>query len=129
MASTTLKVMLAGLALLSPADAYNRRRCAFGDKCWPAGSTWQAFNESVSGRLIQSAPSAAECHHERYDAGLCDTAQREWKNSLWRTNQTGGYSAILWELGSDQCFINTPRDAPCDAGLGTFLLSWLISYC
>ncbi|KAF7505684.1 hypothetical protein GJ744_000533 [Endocarpon pusillum] len=95
----------------------SRRRCAFGDKCWPDDSTWQAFNDSVSGHLIRSVPSAAVCHHERYDAGLCDTAQKEWRNSLWRTNQTGAYSAILWELGSDQCFINTPRDAPCDAGL------------
>lgn len=129
MVPMTLKAIFADFTLLSPADAYSRRRCAFGDKCWPDGSTWQAFNDSVSGHLIQSAPSAAACHHERYNAGLCDTVQKEWKNSLWRTNQTGGYSAILWELGSDQCFINTPRDAPCDAGLGTLLPPWLISRC
>ena len=92
------------------------------DDCWPDDSTWQAFNDSVSGRLIQSVPSAAVCHQERYDAGLCNTARTEWTNSFWRTNQTGAYSAILWELGNDQCFIDSPPNAPCDPGLGGSLL-------
>jgi hypothetical protein len=116
-----LKPIIVLLALLvrSPvANAYSRSRCAFGDGCWPDPSTWHAFNESVSGRLIRSVPPAAVCHGEFYDAGLCDIAQKEWKNGLWRTNQTGAYSAILWELGHDRCFIHSPRIAPCDPGLG-----------
>jgi hypothetical protein len=121
MALTYLTVVLAIEATISAANAYSRRRCTFGDYCWPDASTWQALNDSVSGHLIQSVPAAAVCHKDHYDAALCDTAQKSWKNSLWRTNQTGAYSAILWELGDDQCFIYSPVDAPCEPGLGESL--------
>jgi hypothetical protein len=127
MAPTSLIVVLAIGATFSAANAYSRRRCTFGDYCWPDASNWQALNESVSGHLIQSVPSAAVCHKDYYDAALCDTAQKEWRNSLWRTNQTGAYSAILWELGDDQCFINSPVDAPCEAGLGKLLRPYVDS--
>jgi hypothetical protein len=112
-------------ALFPAANAYSRRRCAFGDDCWPNDSSWQSFNDSVSGHLIRSVPSAAVCHQERYDAALCDAAKQEWENSFWRTNQTGAYSAILWELGNDQCFINSAPRAPCGPGLGNSILSWV----
>src|SRR3954471_7106021 len=113
MTAHLVKALLTISVLCSSANAHSRRRCAYGDDCWPEGCTWQAFNASVSGRLLQSAPSAAVCHQERYDAGRCGTARREWRNSFWRTNQTGAYSAILWELGNDQCFIDSPPNAPC----------------
>jgi hypothetical protein len=119
MRTKLLSTLFAVQAVYPTANAYARRRCAFGEDCWPDEHTWQAFNDSISGRLIQSVPSAAVCHQKRYDAGRCETAQTEWRNSFWRTNQTGAYSAILWELGNDQCFIDSPRDAPCEAGLGT----------
>jgi hypothetical protein len=118
MTNSMTKALLAFQALLPTLNAYSRRRCAVGDHCWPDDSTWQGFNDSVSGRLTQSVPSAAVCHQERYNAGLCAVAQTEWRNSFWRTNQTGAYSAILWELGNDQCFINSAPDAPCGPGLG-----------
>lgn len=113
---------LSTLAILSVADASPRRRCAFGDDCWPDETTWKAFNASISGHLIQSSPSAAVCHEEQYDAGLCDAAKQGWQSSFWRTNQTGAYSGLLWELGDDQCFIDSPLSAPCDQGLGGLLL-------
>src|SRR5690606_35571095 len=101
---------------------YNRKRCTAYSKCWPSQSTWNAFNSSISGRLIASAPPAAVCHTERYDEQLCSTAKTEWKNSFWRTNQVGAYSAILWELGEkDQCFIDSPKEAPCEQGLGKYI--------
>ncbi|KAI9840689.1 MAG: hypothetical protein M1837_001365 [Sclerophora amabilis] len=112
-----VRVLVAVLTLCSAAEAEVRRRCAFGDECWPDDSTWQSFNTSISGRLVQSVPSAAACHKERYDTEVCDVAKKSWKTSFWRTNQTGAYSAILWELGEDQCFIDSPKDAPCDPGL------------
>lgn len=99
-----------------------RRRCAYGDECWPDTETWNSFNATVGGRLIRSVPSAAVCHAERYDSDKCATAKDSWLDSFWRTNQTGAYAATLWEMGeTGKCFIDTPIDAPCDQGIGTLL--------
>lgn len=109
---------LFALPLLLPLiSGYHRQRCAFGDSCWPSPEQWASFNSSISGRLIISLPSAAVCHREHYDAQLCQTATSNWTNSFWRTSQPGAYAAIVWELGQDQCFINTTIDAPCGPGL------------
>ncbi|KAF3479904.1 FAD binding domain-containing protein [Arthroderma uncinatum] len=93
-------------------------RCSAGDSCWPKEHVWNEFNSTISGRLIRSFPSAAVCHDAQYDAAACTVAKDSWTNSFWRTNQTGAYSAILWELGEKgQCFINSPKEAKCDQGL------------
>lgn len=101
----------------------NPPRCQYGDQCWPDEAIWNAFNQSISGRLLKTRPSAAVCHSEDYNAHLCDTTRSEWFNSFWRTNQTGAYTATLWELGSEECFINSTRDSPCDQGLGRYHLN------
>lgn len=117
-----MKPQLAFLALpiLSASVAvHHRQRCSYGDSCWPTEVEWQKFNASISGRLIRTYPSAAVCHTDRYDAAQCAVAKENWKNSFWRTNQTGAYSAILWELGEKgQCFIDSLKEAPCDQGIG-----------
>ena len=95
-----------------------RKRCKFGDACWPGEETWINFNSSLSGRLVRTFPSAAICHGQRYNAPRCNTVKEQWDNSFWRTNQTGAYTAIVWELGNQQCFINSSRSAPCQPGLG-----------
>ena len=114
---------LSTLAITSVADATPRRRCAFDDDCWPDLQTWKAFNASISGHLIQPVPPAAVCHEEQYNAGLCDAAKQQWGDSFWRTSQTGAYSATLWELGNDQCFINSTIDAPCEQGRGEIFIT------
>ncbi|KAK2741352.1 hypothetical protein FQN57_005636 [Myotisia sp. PD_48] len=104
--------------LLSGSDAAHRRRCSAGDQCWPKENTWNRFNATVSGHLVRTYPSAAVCHEAQYNAAQCVVAKERWADSTWRTNQTGAYAAILWELGeTGQCFINTPREAPCDQGI------------
>jgi hypothetical protein len=111
------------LSLLSPAVGVQsecRHRCAYGDDCWPSDNTWKLFNDTVGGRLIRSVPSAAVCHAERYNANQCAIAKSSWLDSFWKTNQTGGYAAMLWEMGeSGKCFVDTPIGAPCDQGIGT----------
>lgn len=96
-----------------------RRRCTAADSCWPEEDVWRAFNKTVSGNLVRSVPSAAVCHEERYNAAACTVAKENWASSYWRANQSGSYMAMLFELGPDgQCFINSPKEAPCDQGLG-----------
>jgi hypothetical protein len=107
------------LTIAANAEGHHRRRCAYGDDCWPDAQTWNGFNTTVGGRLIRSFPSAAVCHTERYNADQCNIARHSWLDSFWRTNQTGAYSATVWEMGNNgQCFIDTPVNAPCDQGIG-----------
>ncbi|EXJ69227.1 oxidoreductase [Cladophialophora psammophila CBS 110553] len=93
-----------------------RPRCRYGDPCWPDWQTWQKFNNSISGRLVRTFPSAAVCHQEHFDAEGCKQARQEWDNSFWRTNQSGAYTAIVWELGNQQCFIDSSSTTPCQPG-------------
>ncbi|KAH8697409.1 FAD binding domain protein [Talaromyces proteolyticus] len=92
-------------------------RCTFGEKCWPDEHSWQALNATVGGRLIRSFPSAAVCHQgPSYDAQACDIAEKNWDNSFWRTNQSGAYSALVWEMGKyGQCYLDDFHQ-PCDQG-------------
>ncbi|KAF3893398.1 FAD-binding PCMH-type domain-containing protein [Trichophyton interdigitale] len=114
------QVLLALSLLASPAQSYPGKhpRCSAGDACWPKEHVWQDFNSTISGRLIRTFPAAAVCHTAQYDAAACSVAKERWTDSFWRTNQTGAYSAILWELGDKgQCFINTPKEEKCDQGI------------
>jgi len=95
-----------------------RHRYRYGDSGWPNEKTWNEFNSTISGRLVRTFPSAAVCHNPKFDDAKCSVAKEEWDSSFWRTNQTGAYTAIAWELGDEQCFINSSRSEPCDQGLG-----------
>lgn len=92
-------------------------RCTAHESCWPNQATWDHFNDTISGRLIVSRPSAAPCHDPAYDQSRCEEAMAKWTNSAWRTAQVGAYSAILWEVGSEQCLIDTSRQQLCEQGL------------
>lgn len=105
--------VLCSLITASPAP---HQRCKGGDACWPSPQEWEAFNSSINGLLIHSYPSAAVCHRDQYSEELCAVAKEHWTDSFWRTSQPGAYSAIVWELGQDQCFINKTIDSPCDQG-------------
>ncbi len=120
-----IQTPLTTLTLLSTAAGHSqsqsepRRRCTSDDACWPTLQTWNEFNATIGGRLIRSVPSAAVCHGARYNADQCATAKSSWLDSFWRTNQTGGYAAMVWEMGeTGECFINTPVEAACDQGIG-----------
>ena len=104
-----------------------RQRYRYGDAGWPDDRTWQAFNESVSGRLVRTFPSAAVCHQDQYDADRCAEARADWSNSFWRTNQSGAYTAMAWEVGDQQCLINGPDTDPCEQGLGEERCTWRLA--
>ncbi|KAA8650336.1 hypothetical protein EYZ11_000705 [Aspergillus tanneri] len=113
----TIPVALGILAAVE-AKGLPRHRCTYGEDCWPDVQTWDKFNATVGGKLIRSVPSAAVCHTELYNADKCADAKHSWLDSFWRTNQTGAYSATVWEMGeTGQCFIDTPVGAKCDQGI------------
>lgn len=107
-------------ALSRPAEAPPRRRCAYGDACWPSAGQWASFNTSVCGRLVAAHPSAAVCHDALFDEDGCAEAREKWFDSRWRTDQVGAYSAILWEMGDDVCPVNGTRESPCGPGIGSW---------
>lgn len=120
-----IQTPLTALTLLSAAagQPHPRRRCTSDDACWPTAQTWTEFNATVGGRLIRSVPSAAVCHGSRYNADQCATAKSNWLDGAWRSNQTGGYAATVWEMGeTGKCFIDTPIQAECDQGIGMLRL-------
>jgi hypothetical protein len=94
-----------------------RNRCTAYNDCWPSLAEWDELNNTVSGRLIASRPTAAVCHAPAYDAALCHEVKQNWTDGKWRTEQVGGYSAILWELGTDQCFPWSNQNEICEQGL------------
>ena len=94
-----------------------RPRCTAYDACWPDQETWDQFNDTISGHLIASRPSAASCHDPTYDDFQCKEVIANWTDSAWRTSQVGAYSAIVWEVGNGQCFPDTPRQQLCEQGL------------
>ena len=94
-----------------------RQRCTAHDTCWPSIAKWTQFNDSVSGRLIASRPTAAVCHDPTFNAALCEQVKSNWTSGEWRADQVGGYSAIVWELGDETCLPSTPREKACQQGL------------
>lgn len=94
-----------------------RPRCTAYDAFWPDQETWDQFNDTISGHLIASRPSAASCHDPTYNDIQCKKVTANWIDSAWRTSQVEAYSAILWEVGNGQCFPDTPRQQVCEQGL------------
>lgn len=112
-------VLLISATSLTPTAVLSR--CTYGDECWPDDISWQTFNATVGGHLIRSLPSAAVCHQGPfYNAQACNTTVQNWNNSFWRTNQSGAYAALVWEMGKyGQCYLDDV-DKPCDQGRGVF---------
>ncbi|CAF3846290.1 unnamed protein product [Rotaria sordida] len=79
-------------------EVQRRCRCLSSNSaCWPNASQWQAFNESVGGRLLRPEPSAAVCNGQTYNANACAVAQAQWINSTWRSDQVGAMQNHNWE--------------------------------
>jgi hypothetical protein len=43
-----------------------------GANSWPSISDWIGLNDTVSGRLIKTAPAGHVCHDPTYDAEACE---------------------------------------------------------
>jgi hypothetical protein len=117
-----MSTLLLLLLLNSFANAA-KHRCTYGESCWPSNSTWASFNASISGRLIRALPPAAPCHTDHYNASLCAIATANWTNGYWRADQPGAMEATQWEDGDQQCYIDSPKTAPCQQGLVPVLVA------
>ncbi|KAJ7020168.1 FAD-binding domain-containing protein, partial [Mycena alexandri] len=66
-----------------------------GDPGYPNAAAWNAFNATISGRLVSALPSAKFCA----DRGSCTDA--EWSSSLFRNTIPGAMNQVNWEQGYD----------------------------
>lgn len=53
-------------------------RCFPGDDCWPSNFIWNAFNQSVDGRLMATVPMGTPCHAPNYSEEKCKAIKDEW---------------------------------------------------
>ncbi|KAF7368363.1 FAD-binding domain-containing protein [Mycena venus] len=68
-----------------------------GSPGYPTPAAWDAFNATISGRLIKVVPSAVYCAN--LPGGSCTDAQ--WTSALFRSMIPGAADQVNWEQGYD----------------------------
>ncbi|KAF9262226.1 FAD-binding domain-containing protein [Marasmius fiardii PR-910] len=85
-----------------------------GDSSWPTQDVWDAFNNSIDGRVIKTVPIGSVCHDPSYDEEQCNVVRSNWRNPAFHEPHP---SSIM-----DPIFLNKtcdpfdPREAPCEIG-------------
>jgi hypothetical protein len=59
-----------------------------GSASWPSQVQWDAFNDTISSRLIKPTPPAAVCHRgwPTYDSEDCKVVREGWNASALHSN-------------------------------------------
>ncbi|GKT46425.1 FAD-linked oxidoreductase sor8 [Colletotrichum spaethianum] len=92
-------------------------RCYPGEDCWPTTAKWDAFNETVGGRLIATVPIGAVCHDSSfgaYDEAKCTALQNSWANSETHIQTSSSVMAAFF--ANDSCDPFLDRTARCIVG-------------
>jgi hypothetical protein len=78
--SLQLLALLDSFAVHAQSVPYKTSKCRKipGDDGWPSIREWNALNDTVSGRLIKTAPAGHVCHDPTYDAKACETLNSTW---------------------------------------------------
>lgn len=81
-----------------------------GSPDWPAQSEWQAFNESISGRLIAPVPPGVVCQplSPLYNNDSCQLLYSQWSNSTFHAQ-----NPFTSDYNDDTCLPSAL--APCSA--------------
>ncbi|KAK2002344.1 FAD binding domain-containing protein [Colletotrichum falcatum] len=92
-------------------------RCFPGDTCWPTAASWDAFNQTVGGRLIATVPIGAPCHDSSfgaYDEAKCTALQNVWSKAETHIQTSSSVMAAFF--ANDSCDPFVGRDARCIIG-------------
>jgi hypothetical protein len=95
--------------------------CIPGQACWPSGSEWSHFNQSIHGNLRLTMPWAAPCYNNNA-SDSCHKIATSYGDAIARTAQYGSMEFLDWEsCGSSNCFLNslqpsTPVSGKCSLG-------------
>lgn len=63
--------------------------CLPGDSCFPSRDALAEFNNTISGRLIESKPYASVCYEADFDAEACRVIAEVKGVHAWRLPQPG----------------------------------------
>ncbi|KAF2180460.1 FAD-binding domain-containing protein [Zopfia rhizophila CBS 207.26] len=92
-------------------------RCFPGDPCWPTLSQWNAFNDTLCGKLAATTPIAAVCHDDRfasYSAQTCDELRNVW--FFPETHLASSSSAMAALFTNNSCNPFLPPNVSCTLG-------------
>ncbi|KAJ6024875.1 FAD binding domain protein [Penicillium herquei] len=116
----TLKVgALLGLVAIASSvhgseSSSNECRCFPTDDCWPSVSVWNAFNQSVDGRLVATVPLATACHTPHYNKETCEDLREGWDMPEEHYKSSSSFMAPLFTNGT--CDPYHPISKPCTLG-------------
>ncbi|OQD79836.1 hypothetical protein PENANT_c043G07633 [Penicillium antarcticum] len=89
-------------------------RCLPGDDCWPSTLVWNAFNQSVDGRLVATEPLAIHCHAPSYNSTQCNTLREGWLLPKEHYQTSSSFMAPFFTNGT--CDPYHPVSKPCTLG-------------
>ncbi|KAI0205452.1 FAD-binding domain-containing protein [Astrocystis sublimbata] len=92
-------------------------RCFPGDDCWPSAESWNAFNASLGGKLIETIPIASPCHDYTvtgYDPKQCTSLQNDWFYPETHIKSASSTMAPFFMNNSCNPFLD--RSTPCTIG-------------
>ncbi|KAK2591115.1 hypothetical protein QQS21_011203 [Conoideocrella luteorostrata] len=114
---TTLQTL--DLGIFAPVSLFGKTcRCFPGDTCWPSLKDWNAFNETVGGKLIATIPIASPCHDDfggvAFDGPECARIQENW--SIPDLHVESSHSSMAAFFVNESCDPFSDRSARCEVG-------------
>lgn len=91
-----------------------------GEAAWPNATTWQALNETVSGRLTAPLALGAVCHRQTgsFNNDSCNTLSTQWSNTSFVAS-----NPWLADYNDESCS-PASSDSPCTtAGYPAYIIS------
>lgn len=89
-----------------------------GDEAWPSPAEWDAFNQTVEGKLIATVPIASPCHDTfpgvAYDAERCASIRDNWARPELHDRTT--HSPMAAFFANESCDPFTAANARCTVG-------------
>jgi hypothetical protein len=95
--------------------------CQPQDPCWPRDAEWEAFNQTVSGRLQATVMFSSPCFPSspNFDNATCAIIHQNYFNGTFRPEVYGSLETTQWEsCGAANCYpgIVPPQGATCSLG-------------
>ncbi|KAF4333509.1 isoamyl alcohol oxidase [Fusarium beomiforme] len=110
-----MKFAIFSLALLFSASLVAAScKCTPNQACWPSSREWSRFNDSISGKLIETSPVAEPCYFtSEQDNAACQHVRKSWSSATYQVSQPLGYAYPL----NESCPLPTPEtDTKCSIG-------------
>ncbi|KAF5361379.1 hypothetical protein D9758_006192 [Tetrapyrgos nigripes] len=84
------------------------------DPSWPNSEVWEAFNQSIDGRLIKTVPIGSPCHDPTYDEAECNLIRENWH--IPDFHEPNPSSLMDPTFLNKSCDPFDPRETPCRIG-------------